>query len=59
MTFDNWFNEVEGYALRSERFYEDLDYYRGDNPQVVLRWLKAAYEVGYKHGQLPLMDDGK
>lgn len=59
MTFDDWFNEAEGYALRSERFHEDLGYFRGNNPQVVLRWVKAAYEAGREHALAPLIDDGK
>ena len=55
MTFDDWFNEIEGYALRAERFYDDLDNYanpkktvemamRGN--QTIVSWLRAAYETG-------------
>ncbi len=55
MTFNEWFYEVEGFALRSERFYEDLEYYAEDDaprvPKRVLEWLKAAYEVGLEEGK--------
>jgi hypothetical protein len=39
MTTDNfelWFNELEGYASRAERFYEDLNL---DDPQRIKDWL--------------------
>lgn len=48
MTFDDWFYGLEGYALRAERFYDDYD--RNDITEV-LRWIKAAYEVGLEHGK--------
>lgn len=43
--FELWFNELEGYASRAERFYEDLDI--GD-PQRIKDWLLAAYNQGVK-----------
>lgn len=69
MTFEEWFDEIEGYALRCERFYDDLDrlqqfnngdYVPGDPTyQDIVGWLKAAYETGYEHRNIELMDDGK
>lgn len=59
MTFEDWFNEIEGYALRGERFYDDLEFFRGDNPQIILRWLKSAYEAGHEHALNSHLDDGK
>lgn len=54
MTFEEWFNEIEGYALRSERFFGDLDHHKpesqGSNKRMV-EWLRAAYNVGYEQGK--------
>jgi hypothetical protein len=61
-TFDDWFNETENFALRSERFYSELSMYAEHpeiNPDVILAWVKAAYEVGYKHGRIPPSPIGK
>jgi len=40
--FDAWFNEKEGYSLRSERFDGDVE------------WLKAAFEAGALSTQQPM-----
>lgn len=62
MTFEEWFNEIENYSLRGERFYLDLDVFGEkfmedglyvmniDAYEPILKWLKAAYEVGYEEG---------
>ena len=49
MTFEDWFLESEVFSLRCERFYDDLIHYQGDNPEIIIKWLKAAYEVGREH----------
>ena len=69
MEFNDWFYEIEGYALRCERFYDDLDrlqqfnngdYIPGDpSYQDIVRWLKAAYEVGREHEAQKYWDDLK
>lgn len=44
-----WFNELEGFALRSERFYDDMGNHKGDLPELakkMVAWLEAAYEAG-------------
>jgi len=56
MIFDDWFNEVEVFSLRSERFYDGVDKFIND---LILSWIKAAYEAGYEHAKLELLDDGK
>jgi len=43
--FELWFNELEGYSTRAERFYEDIEF---PNPQQVKDWLKAAYNQGVR-----------
>lgn len=62
MTFEEWFNEIEMFSLRGERFYNDLDHHkegsRGSSERMVA-WLKAAYQVGYEHKTLELLSDGK
>lgn len=41
--FDKWFNEVERYALRSERFHDDI---KRNNGEIAVKWLKAAFIQG-------------
>lgn len=50
--FEDWFEEMEGFAFRSDRFYDDFDFAAKTNDYgVIVKWLQAAYEVGYKDGQ--------
>ena len=52
MNFDEWFWETEGYAFRSERFYDDFDYAaKMKDYKMIVKRLQAAYEVGYEEGQ--------
>ena len=45
--FDEWFDELEGYSYRSERFYDDFDYAANTkNYNLMKEWLIAAYKVG-------------
>ena len=50
--FDAWFEEMEGYSFRYERFWDDFDYAKGskDN-QLMVKWLRSAFQVGYEQGQ--------
>jgi hypothetical protein len=50
-TFDEWLDEIENFSMRRERLYETLLDYQGDNIEIVIEWLKAAYEVGAEHAQ--------
>ena len=43
-TFDDWFNELESFSLRSERFFVVLEQDVSYNEMV--RWLRAAFEAG-------------
>lgn len=45
--FDDWWNEVESFSLRSERFYESVDQFSSTtyHPDLEL-WLRAAFEAG-------------
>jgi hypothetical protein len=46
--FDEWFEEMEGYSFRYERFWDDFDYAKDskDN-QSMVKWLRTAFEMGY------------
>ena len=48
--FNSWFNEIESFGLRSERFYQELNCYctRENQAELMLSWLKAAYLHGIK-----------
>ena len=57
-SFNEWFNEVENYSMRSERFYDDIMtiLYNPHKSASLHRdkmtvWLKAAYEEGAKSVQ--------
>ena len=54
MTFDEWFEEIEVFSSRNERFFDDLDYYKLNYVELhkrMVSWLKTAYEVGEEHGK--------
>lgn len=51
--FFGWFHELEGFGLRSERFYDDIltcmlgekkDFRRA--AMLMVRWLEAAFNEG-------------
>ncbi len=60
MTFDEWFYEQQNFSLRAEWFHNDAEIAGklGDS-QMLIRWLKAAYDAGYMHHVFETMDDGK
>jgi hypothetical protein len=60
MTFDEWFYQQLNFSLRAEWFHNDAEIAGklGDTSSLV-KWLKAAYDVGYMHRDFELMDDGK
>lgn len=45
MTFDEWLDEIEVFASRLERLYGDFP--EVEDKEKLLKWLKAAYSVGY------------
>ena len=60
MTFDRWLNEVEG--LAGPRMYRLMDDINSPNPaynDMMLKWLEAAWQVGYDHAAYLIQDDGK
>jgi hypothetical protein len=49
--FNDWLWEQEGFSFRADRLFADLgsDYNRYE---VVVNWLKAAYEIGKQDKEL-------
>ena len=47
MEFEEWLDEIEGYGTRRERLGEELPV-----SDALIKWLRAAYEVGYEQGRL-------
>ena len=48
MSFDGWLDETENYSSRLERLMVDLP---NTNLQSLVKWLEAAYTVGYEEGK--------
>ena len=48
MTFEDWFDEIENFSVRSERLYEDFREVK--DMKKLVTWLEAAYNVGYDAG---------
>jgi hypothetical protein len=48
MTFEEWFNEIEGYNTRGERFDEWM--FSTGGGEKGKDWLKAAYNAGFREG---------
>jgi hypothetical protein len=46
--FYEWFDEIEGFHIREERFWDDCD--RG-NPEALFNWVRWAFHLGYQAGK--------
>lgn len=46
-TFDDWFDELEGFGMRSERFLTELPEDKRLRDMMIM-WLQAAFECGRK-----------
>lgn len=44
--FEDWFDELEKFSFRSERFFETMGMYDNKNTEQIIIWLKAAFECG-------------
>ena len=52
MTFDEWLDEQEGFSgPRMYRLMDDINSPEPSYNDLILKWLRAAYEVGYEHGR--------
>lgn len=45
--FDDWFWEIENFATRGERFYEELKWM---DEKRAFEWLQAAWECAREQG---------
>lgn len=50
MTFDEWLGEIEVYSSRHERLYADFENLSNEDIKTLMKWLEAAYNVGYEEG---------
>jgi hypothetical protein len=58
ITFEDWFHQLEEFSLKSERFFDDCEYYSNctdavdkmEAEAIILAWLKAAFEAGRESG---------
>lgn len=46
--FETWFDEVENYSFRSERFFQHLELLKTERErrEFCESWLRAAFECG-------------
>ena len=56
MKFEDWLYETENFSLRVERIFEEIPI---ENNGRLIKWLEAAFKVGYQHRDIEYMDDGK
>jgi hypothetical protein len=54
-TFDDWFNELENYSFRSERFFQHLELFNStvctdQRNEFITNWMRAAFEAGRNPG---------
>jgi hypothetical protein len=46
--FYDWFDEIEGFHIREERFWDDCD--RGDRKEL-FEWVRWAFHLGWEAGK--------
>lgn len=47
--FEAWFNEIENYNFRSDRFFQHLDLIQNserERNEFLENWMRAAFEAG-------------
>lgn len=52
MNFENWFNQIELYGLKSERYYDLISRLTEDEKlkKSLVAWLESAYNEGFENG---------
>jgi hypothetical protein len=46
-SFNEWFHQLEGYHIKSERFYESLTAFSNEALAIsTVKWLEAAFDAG-------------
>lgn len=46
--FYEWFDEIEGFHIREERFWDDVD---RASPEALFNWVRWAFHLGYEAGR--------
>jgi hypothetical protein len=41
--FDDWFDELENFSMRGERFHEEFSHIDYETRKRMIEWLKAAW----------------
>lgn len=50
--FHEWFNQLEGFGYKSERFYNDLEIQDElRRSAIMVNWMNAAFYAGYDKGK--------
>lgn len=54
--WDEYFYEIEIFAMRMERFHEDMNHVFKDGDtlesrQMIIRWLRGAFDAGFEAGE--------
>jgi 3-oxoacyl-[acyl-carrier-protein] synthase III len=44
--FEDWFDELEKFSFRSERFHESMAMYGNVDTKQIIIWLQAAFDCG-------------
>lgn len=44
-SFDDWWNDLEGYGLRSERCFDDLKSSSSVQDGLITEWIKASWNT--------------
>lgn len=42
--FDDWFDEIENYCLRGERFHDEFSRVEYETRKRMIEWLQASWE---------------
>jgi hypothetical protein len=47
-SFEGWFDEIENYSFRSERFFQHLELLTNEleRTEFIQNWMRAAFECG-------------
>lgn len=49
--FEDYFEEIEGFCLRLERFHEEFSEVPMERRQRMIEWLQAAFECGREQNE--------
>lgn len=47
MKFEEWLDEIEVFSARWERLHSDFPNLDINEREILIKWLRAAYDVGY------------